>query len=162
MSWNSRASSSPKAAQQAGDAPKLDDATEKLVKEAFGKMRVVYRITAPFEVVSHNATRREGKTLVWEYDMETFEKMAASGKVDASNGDDMPTQITVAAYPLLMHQDGPQDLDVAVVGFDDTNSPPRGCTPRPTSLWPTDRCAFASTALRSRPTTSPTPPSAMQ
>jgi spermidine synthase len=40
-----------------------------------------------------------------------------NGKVDASNGDDMPTQITVAAYPLLMHQDGPQDLDVAVVGF---------------------------------------------
>ncbi len=40
-----------------------------------------------------------------------------NGKVDASNGDDMPTQITVAAYPLLMHQAGPQDLDVAVVGF---------------------------------------------
>ncbi|AKF06847.1 hypothetical protein [Sandaracinus amylolyticus] len=40
-----------------------------------------------------------------------------NGKVDASNGDDMPTQITVAAYPLLMHQNGPQDLDVAVVGF---------------------------------------------
>ena len=68
--------------EQAGDAPKLDDATQKLVKDAFGKMRVVYRITAPFEVVSHNATRREGKTLVWEYDMETFEKMAASGRVD--------------------------------------------------------------------------------
>lgn len=43
--------------------------------------------------------------------------MKNNGKVDASNGDDMPTQITVAAYPLLMHQDGPQDLDVAVVGF---------------------------------------------
>jgi spermidine synthase/MFS family permease len=40
-----------------------------------------------------------------------------NGKVDASNGDDMPTQITVAAYPLLMHQSGPQDLDVAVIGF---------------------------------------------
>jgi spermidine synthase len=40
-----------------------------------------------------------------------------NGKVDASNGDDMPTQITVAAYPLLMHPAGPTDLDVAVVGF---------------------------------------------
>lgn len=40
-----------------------------------------------------------------------------NGKVDASNGDDMPTQIMVAAYPLLMHQDGPDGLDVAVVGF---------------------------------------------
>jgi len=40
-----------------------------------------------------------------------------NGKVDASNGDDMPTQINVAAYPLLLHPDGPQDLDVAVIGF---------------------------------------------
>ena len=40
-----------------------------------------------------------------------------NGKVDASNGDDMPTQIMVAAYPLLLHQEGPEDLDVAVVGF---------------------------------------------
>ncbi|HYI07872.1 MAG TPA: hypothetical protein VEK57_02270 [Thermoanaerobaculia bacterium] len=68
--------------EQAADAPKLDAATEKLVRDAFGKMRVSYRITAPFTVVSHNATRREGNTLVWEYDMAAFEKMAKSGKVD--------------------------------------------------------------------------------
>jgi hypothetical protein len=65
--------------EQAEGAPKLDPATEKLVKDAFSKMRVSYRITAPFEVVSHNATRVEGKTLVWEYNMESFEKMAAKG-----------------------------------------------------------------------------------
>jgi spermidine synthase len=40
-----------------------------------------------------------------------------NGKVDASNGDDMPTQIMVAAYPLLLHTRGPRDLDVAIVGF---------------------------------------------
>ncbi|MEM7604225.1 MAG: fused MFS/spermidine synthase [Myxococcota bacterium] len=40
-----------------------------------------------------------------------------NGKVDASNGDDMPTQIMVGAYPLLLHRDGPEDLDVAVIGF---------------------------------------------
>jgi spermidine synthase len=40
-----------------------------------------------------------------------------NGKVDASNGDDMPTQITVSAYPMLMHSQGPTDLDVAVIGF---------------------------------------------
>jgi len=40
-----------------------------------------------------------------------------NGKVDASNGDDMTTQILVAAYPLLLHPDGPKDLDVAIVGF---------------------------------------------
>lgn len=40
-----------------------------------------------------------------------------NGKVDASNGDDMPTQVMVAAYPLLLHARGPRDLEVAVVGF---------------------------------------------
>lgn len=40
-----------------------------------------------------------------------------NGKVDASNGDDMPTQIMVAAYPLLLHPKGPENLDVAIVGF---------------------------------------------
>ncbi len=68
--------------EQAADAPKLDAATEKMVKDAFGKMRVVYRVTAPFTVVSHNATRKEGNTLVWVYDFKRFEEMARSGKVD--------------------------------------------------------------------------------
>ncbi|HEX5657747.1 MAG TPA: fused MFS/spermidine synthase [Polyangiales bacterium] len=40
-----------------------------------------------------------------------------NGKVDASNGDDMPTQIMVSAYPLLLHPRGPKDLEVAIVGF---------------------------------------------
>ncbi len=40
-----------------------------------------------------------------------------NGKVDASNGDDMPTQIVVAAYPLLFHPRGPEGLDVAIIGF---------------------------------------------
>jgi hypothetical protein len=68
--------------EQAADAPKLDAATEKLVKDAFSKMRVAYRITAPFTVVSHNATRKEGNTLIWEYDMAAFEKMEKSKKLD--------------------------------------------------------------------------------
>ncbi len=68
--------------EQAADAPKLDAATEKLVKDAFSKMRVAYRITAPFTVVSHNATRREGNTLIWEYDMAAFEKMEKTKKLD--------------------------------------------------------------------------------
>ncbi len=40
-----------------------------------------------------------------------------NGKVDASNGDDMPTQIMVSAVPLLLHPKGPKDLDVAIIGF---------------------------------------------
>ena len=43
--------------------------------------------------------------------------MKNNGKVDASNGDDMPTQIMVAGFPLLMHPEGPGDRDVAVIGF---------------------------------------------
>jgi spermidine synthase len=40
-----------------------------------------------------------------------------NGKVDASNGDDMPTQIMVAALPLLLHQQQAEPLDAAIVGF---------------------------------------------
>lgn len=68
--------------EEASEGPKLDAATEKLVKDAFAKLRVAYRITAPFEVVSHNATRREGNTLIWEYDLATFEKLEKSKKLD--------------------------------------------------------------------------------
>ncbi len=40
-----------------------------------------------------------------------------NGKVDASNGDDMPTQVLVAGYPLLMHPREPSEVDVCLVGF---------------------------------------------
>jgi len=40
-----------------------------------------------------------------------------NGKVEASNGNDMPTQIVVAAYPLLMHERGPEDLKTVMIGF---------------------------------------------
>lgn len=62
--------------------PKMDPDTEKLMKDAFAKMRVTYRITAPFKVVSHNATRQEGQTLIWEYDMAKFEAMSKNKKLD--------------------------------------------------------------------------------
>ena len=38
-----------------------------------------------------------------------------NGKVDASNGDDMPTQIMVAALPLLLHPQRAREVcDVAI------------------------------------------------
>lgn len=40
-----------------------------------------------------------------------------NGKVEASNGHDMPTQIMVSALPLVMHPQGPEDRDVAIIGF---------------------------------------------
>lgn len=62
--------------EEAKEAPKMDAESEKLMKDAFKDLRVSYRITAPFTVVSHNATRREGNTLVWEYTMANFEELS--------------------------------------------------------------------------------------
>jgi hypothetical protein len=60
--------------------PKLDAETEKMMNDAFKNLRVAWKITAPFEVISSNATRKEGKTLIWEYDFEKLQKLAASQK----------------------------------------------------------------------------------
>jgi hypothetical protein len=60
--------------------PKLDPDTEKMMNDAFKNLRVAWKITAPFEVVSSNATRKEGNTLIWEYDFEKLQKLAASPK----------------------------------------------------------------------------------
>lgn len=40
-----------------------------------------------------------------------------NGKVDASNGEDMSTQIMVAGYPLLFHPAGPEGLSMVNIGF---------------------------------------------
>jgi predicted membrane-bound spermidine synthase len=40
-----------------------------------------------------------------------------NGKVDASNGEDMSTQIMVAGYPLVFHPAGPEGLRMANIGF---------------------------------------------
>ncbi len=56
-----------------------------------------------------------------------------NGKVDASNGEDMSTQIMVAGYPLIFHPEGPENLDVAVIGFGS------GTTVGSTSQFPINR-----------------------
>jgi hypothetical protein len=68
-------------ATQSG-GPKVDPEMEKMMKDAFSKMRIVYRINAPFTVVSSNATRKEGNTLIWEYDLKKFEEMSKAKKMD--------------------------------------------------------------------------------
>ncbi|HXH41069.1 MAG TPA: hypothetical protein VNN08_20750 [Thermoanaerobaculia bacterium] len=64
--------------QASEQGPKMDAETEKMMNDAFKNLRVAWKITAPFEVASSNATRREGKTLIWEYDFEKLQKLAAS------------------------------------------------------------------------------------
>jgi hypothetical protein len=66
------------ASEQGG--PKMDAETEKMMNDAFKNMRVAWKITAPFEVVSSNATRKEGNTLIWEYDFQRLQKLGTSKK----------------------------------------------------------------------------------
>jgi hypothetical protein len=63
------------AQEQAAPMGEMDPEMKKQVAEMFKGLRIAYRIEAPFEVVEHNATRKEGKTLVWEYNIENLEKM---------------------------------------------------------------------------------------
>jgi hypothetical protein len=62
-------------AEQEAEMGEIPPDAKKQVEEMFKGLRVAYRIKAPFEVVEHNAMRREGDTLVWEWNLENFEKM---------------------------------------------------------------------------------------
>lgn len=55
-------------------APPVEEAGPE-VEAALKKMKIVTKITTPFEVVEHNATRKEGQTLIWEYDYESLKNM---------------------------------------------------------------------------------------
>jgi len=80
-----------KVKSEAGEqGPPMDADTEKMMNDAFKNMRVAWKITAPFEVVSSNATRKEGNTLIWEYDFAKLQKLAASKK----GLDDMGVKVT--------------------------------------------------------------------
>jgi hypothetical protein len=68
--------------EAAANAPKMDPEMEKMIRDAMKGLRVSYRITAPFTVVSHNATRKEGNTLIWEFDLEKFEQLEKAKKLD--------------------------------------------------------------------------------
>ena len=47
----------------------------KQMEALFKGLRVAFKITAPFEVVEHNAHRKTGNTLIWEYDLATMQKL---------------------------------------------------------------------------------------
>jgi hypothetical protein len=65
--------------QATQQSPAMSPEMEKMMRDAFKKVRIAYRITAPFTVVSSNATSREGNTLIWVYDFDRLEKMSKSG-----------------------------------------------------------------------------------
>lgn len=68
---------------QLDQMPPLDAAMKSQLELMLQGLRVGFRITAPFEVVEHNANRKEGNTLVWEYDMTSLEKLQ---KIAADQG----------------------------------------------------------------------------
>jgi hypothetical protein len=56
-------------------APSGDPAMEKQIMDLFKGLRVAFKITAPFAIVEHNAHRKEGNTLIWEFNLESFSKL---------------------------------------------------------------------------------------
>ena len=65
------------AAEQKAEAAKMNLSPDALkqMEDAFKGLRLAFRIDSPFEVVEHNATRKDGQTLLWEYDMKTMSTM---------------------------------------------------------------------------------------
>jgi hypothetical protein len=65
------------AAEQKEQTAEMDLSPEakKQMEEAFKGLRIAFKIDAPFQVVEHNATRRNGQTLLWESNLKSLEKM---------------------------------------------------------------------------------------
>jgi hypothetical protein len=60
----------------------LDDTpfvTEAMVEKLLEGFSITFRLTSPFKIEEHNATRKEGKTLVWEFNLQTLESGEATG-----------------------------------------------------------------------------------
>ncbi len=56
---------------------------EAMMRDALKGLRVAFKIQAPFKVLETNAMRRDGNTLIWEYNLDTLEKMEKAGMKDA-------------------------------------------------------------------------------
>jgi hypothetical protein len=76
--------------EQVAEQAPPDPEMEKMMKEAFKNLRFTWKIKAPFEVVSHNATMVDGDTLIWTYDLETFEELEAAG----ADGEDLEIRVS--------------------------------------------------------------------
>jgi len=53
----------------------MDAAMQQQFAAIFKGLRVAVKITAPFTIVEQNATRREGNTLIWEFDTSKLQTM---------------------------------------------------------------------------------------
>jgi hypothetical protein len=55
--------------------PTVDPAMAKQMEDMFKGLRVAFKITAPFTIVEHNAHRKEGNTLIWEFNLTSLSKL---------------------------------------------------------------------------------------
>ena len=62
--------------EKVAQAP-FDAALTGLIQQLFNGVHIVFRITSPFEVLEHNAHRRECATLIWDYDFAKIQKMSS-------------------------------------------------------------------------------------
>jgi hypothetical protein len=53
--------------------------SEAMIEKLLEGFAVTFSITSPFDVEEHNATRKEGDTLVWEFNLETLKSGEATG-----------------------------------------------------------------------------------
>ena len=58
--------------EASGQVGPIDGMMESVLED----FSVVFRIDAPFDVVEHNATRQEGRVLIWEYDESSLQEGA--------------------------------------------------------------------------------------
>ncbi|HBL28225.1 MAG TPA: hypothetical protein DD490_15430 [Acidobacteria bacterium] len=61
--------------EEMGGPEGVDPEMAKQLEQAFKDLRVAWKIEAPFEVLESNAHRREGKTLIWEYTLDSMKDM---------------------------------------------------------------------------------------
>jgi hypothetical protein len=61
--------------QEMGGEGQVAPEMEKQLEQAFKGLRIAWKIQAPFEVLEHNAHRKDGNTLVWEYTLDSLKAM---------------------------------------------------------------------------------------
>ena len=63
------------------DELQADPDMKAMFDSMFKGFKVTMRLTAPFEVLEHTATRKDGNTLIWEFDGGTIEKAMKGGSM---------------------------------------------------------------------------------
>lgn len=53
--------------------------SERMIDNMMKDLSVTFRLDTPFEVVEHNATRRDGQTLIWVFDFERLKQDEPAG-----------------------------------------------------------------------------------